>query len=651
MKEALTKLLSKENLKADLFIGIRKRYFIKVGLDLFLFLLCAPIAVFIRMGHIDAWELLLIYTGVATLSKLISIYLIKIYRQSWHNVSVFDLFQVLSVGLLSGLITFAAVIVMRQVSVYAVPFGVVFIDVVLSVLALGAFRMLARVVSERVVLINSKQSEKGKRVLIIGAGSAGTTMAKELRKAPEVNMQPVGFLDDDEAKIKQTFVGLRVFGTTEVIDQVVKEQRIDMVLIAIPSNPDAVREILKKTSNLKVKHRILPRLTDLADENVSISQIREVDVEDLLQREPVNLNTDEIANYVSDKTVLVTGAGGSIGSEIVRQVCRFSPAHILLIGRGENSIYQLQLELNRSYSNIKYSAYITDVRDRESLKRIFETHKPDILFHAAAHKHVPLMEDNPEQAVFNNIMGTKNLVELALDYNVERFVNVSTDKAVNPTSVMGASKRVAEYVVEWGSTKARDTQIFVSVRFGNVLGSRGSVIPIFKDQIQSGGPVTVTHPDMNRYFMTIPEASQLVLQAGGMEHNGAVYVLDMGKPVKISDLARDLIQLSGLVPGKDIVIKFTGMRPGEKLFEELLTAEEGTESSKYKKIMISRKSKVGINNLDEMLGKIFAAAAQGDGTAIRKCFYEMIPNYSGYAGNGSPDETNTGQDLHSAKLN
>ncbi|MCC5933268.1 MAG: polysaccharide biosynthesis protein [Candidatus Cyclonatronum sp.] len=586
------------------------------------------------MGHIDAWELLFVYTAIASVSKLVSLLVIKIYKQSWHNVSVFDLFQVILITLFSAAITLAAVLYMRSVSVFAVPFGVVLIDMVLSIIALGAFRMLARVITENAHLVNPNNTKKNKRVLIVGAGSAGTTMAKELRKDADANMAPVGFLDDDPAKLRQTFVGLKVFGTTQDIGEVVKSQNVDIVLIAIPSNPDAVREILKKTIQLKVKHRILPRLADLANMSVSVSQIREVDVEDLLQRDPINLNTDEISSYLTGKTVLVTGAGGSIGSEIVRQVCNFSPARILLVGRGENSIYQLQLELNRQYKNIEYFAYITDVRDKESLARIFERHKPEILFHAAAHKHVPLMEDNPEQAVFNNIFGTKNLVELAHEWKVERFVNVSTDKAVNPTSVMGASKRAAEYVVEWGATKAGKNQVFVSVRFGNVLGSRGSVIPIFKDQIQNGGPVTVTHPEMNRYFMTIPEASQLVLQAGGMENNGAVYVLDMGKPVKISDLARDLIQLSGLIPGKDIQIEYTGMRPGEKLFEELLTAEEGTESSKYKKIMVSRKSKVGIDNLEEMLVRLHEAALAGDGTTIRKCFYEMIPNYSGYKLNG-----------------
>lgn len=630
MKNILKNRFTRENLQKDLLFDSRKRYFIKIGLDYLLFLLCAPLAVFLRMGHIDAWELLFVYTSVAAVSKLVSLYAVKIYKQSWHNVSIADLFQVIIITILSGVFTLGAVLLMREVSVFSVPFGVVFIDLVLSIIILSSFRLVTRLITENAYRINPAQPEKGKRVLIIGAGSAGTTMAKELRKDTESKLIPVGFLDDDKGKLKQTFAGLRVFGTTENIGEVVKQRGIDMVLIAIPSNPDAVRQILSKTTRLNIKHRILPRLSELATQDLTIAQIREVDVEDLLQRDPINLNTEEIASYIKSKTVLVTGAGGSIGSEIVRQVCRFSPERVLLIGRGENSIYQLQLEMNRVFKEIEYFAYITDVRDKESLERIFDRHKPDILFHAAAHKHVPLMEDNPEQAVFNNIFGTKNLVELALKYKVERFVNVSTDKAVNPTSVMGASKRTAEYVVEWGATKACENQIFVSVRFGNVLGSRGSVIPIFKEQIQNGGPVTVTHPDMNRYFMTIPEASQLVLQAGGMENNGAVYVLDMGKPVKISELARDLIQLSGLVPEKDIKIEFTGMRPGEKLYEELLTAEEGTESSKYKKIMVSRKSKVGIDNLEEMLDRLFNAACEGDGQTIRKCFFEMIPNYTGY---------------------
>ena len=321
----------------------------------------------------------------------------------------------------------------------------------------------------------------------------------------------------------------------------------------------------------------------------------------------------------------MTGAGGSIGSEIVRQIARFEPAHIVLLGRGENSVFLIEQEMQRSYPDLPVSPVITDVRDMEKLEQVFAMHRPEVVFHAAAHKHVPLMEANPDQAIFNNVGGTRNLATLALEFDVARFVNVSTDKAVNPTSVMGASKRCAELIVRQAAERCKPNQHFVSVRFGNVLGSRGSVVPFFQKQIARGGPVTVTDANMIRYFMTIPEAAQLVLQAGGMNTPGAVYVLDMGKPVKIVDLARDLILLSGLEPDRDIEIKVTGMRPGEKLYEELLTAEEGTIESQHRKIFVAPKKAMPSEELSSLLDRLFDAAAQRDGLAIRRALLDIIP--------------------------
>ncbi len=608
----------------------KKRYATKIFLDFSIILMCAPLAVMIRMGHINAFEMdmAIIYTAIAFAPKLLGLRLFNVHRQSWHNVSIGDLSKlIIAIASTTAIITF---IVVASRPIYMIPLGVVAIDAMLSVLLLGFFRMFARIGSEKSAVLTNNDNKKTKRVLIIGAGSAGTMMARELLRHPENKMQPVAFLDDDEGKHKQRFLDLPVLGGLDYLTQAVKQMRVNVVLTAIPSDPDAVRKVVAETRALNVSHQIVPRLSDLINGKVSINQIRNVDVQDLLQRDAVELNVEEIAEYISGKVVMVTGAGGSIGSEIVRQVCRFRPERIVLVGRGENSIYQLQQELHRYHNTTEYRAYIADVRDETTLKRIFSEMHPQIIFHAAAHKHVPLMEDNPEQAVMNNIIGTNNLVEFALEYEVERFVNVSTDKAVNPTSVMGASKRVAEFVVESGSVRARKNQIFVSVRFGNVLGSRGSVIPLFKEQIKKGGPVTVTDEQMTRYFMTIPEASQLVLQAGGMDHNGAVYVLDMGEPVKIVDLARDLITLSGLRPDEDIQIEFTGTRPGEKLYEEILTAEEGTTHSKYEKIFMARKSCVGIDNLDDMMRELRVAAQNGDAMRIKECFYEMIPNYTGY---------------------
>jgi FlaA1/EpsC-like NDP-sugar epimerase len=391
---------------------------------------------------------------------------------------------------------------------------------------------------------------------------------------------------------------------------------------------DVIRRVVDKASSTNARYRIIPPFTDLLSGKVSISQLREVDVEDLLKRKPVSLSTDAIERYIEGRRILVTGAGGSIGSEIIRQISRFNPKHVIFLGRGENSIHQLVREINEFYPNLDYCIRITDVRDYQSLRKIFQNDKPEVIFHAAAHKHVPLMEENPSQAILNNVLGTKNLVELALENEVSHFVNISTDKAVNPTSVMGASKRIAEHIVEWGASEAGESNTFVSVRFGNVLGSRGSVVPIFKDQIKKGGPITVTHPDMIRYFMTIPEASQLVLQAGALNNNGAVFVLDMGEPVNIQQMARDLIRLSGLEPDKDIEIEFSGIREGEKLYEELLTAEEGTDMTQHEKIFMARKTEV-LSNLQERIENLHRVALEGDKDQIKSEIYNMVPTYTG----------------------
>jgi FlaA1/EpsC-like NDP-sugar epimerase len=359
---------------------------------------------------------------------------------------------------------------------------------------------------------------------------------------------------------------------------------------------------------------------------VSISQIREVDVADLLGREQVRLDVSAISEYLRDKTILVTGAGGSIGSEIVRQVARFNPEKILLLGRGENSLFELQQDLMELFPGLPHELVIADVQNRPKLRRVYGQHRPRVVFHAAAHKHVPLMEANADQAILNNVGGTRNVAELALEYNVAHFVNISTDKAVNPTSIMGASKRIAEMVVRQCASKAKPGQHFVSVRFGNVLGSRGSVIPIFKRQIASGGPVTLTHPDMKRYFMTIPEAAQLVLQAAALPDNGTVYVLDMGKPVKIKNLAEDLIQLSGFQPYEDIDIIYTGLRPGEKLFEELLTAEEGTIATTHEKIYVANQGEIS-EKFTAQLEYLLKVATNGDTNELVMMIKQIVPSF------------------------
>ena len=383
-----------------------------------------------------------------------------------------------------------------------------------------------------------------------------------------------------------------------------------------------IDQVRKARPNLTYK--IIPGMYEVLSGRVDLRRIREVDIDDLLGREPVQLDTDSILGYLRGKRVMITGAGGSIGSELVRQICRFHPAELILFGHGENSIYALERELDRDWPEIRYHGVIGAIQNGARLNYVFTRYRPDVVFHAAAHKHVPLMEENPEEAIFNNVVGSRNLIQLALKHGVSHFVNISTDKAVNPTSVMGASKRMVEYLVQDAARDAGPEQTFVSVRFGNVLGSRGSVIPIFKSQIQAGGPVTITHPDMVRYFMTIPEAAQLVLQASGHGHNGEVYILDMGEPVKIVDLARDLIRLSGLRPDIDIPIRFTGMRPGERLVEELMTDREERSETPHQKIFVALAEPVDRDGLYAAVDALQAAAMRSDHVRIRALLEDFL---------------------------
>jgi FlaA1/EpsC-like NDP-sugar epimerase len=600
----------------------------KFLLDLAAWSFVGVLAFFVRIDLplLEHKRVIAFYVLLGLLPKAGLLYYFGLHRQSWHKVGVRDLYRL------------AAVVALWTVPVYLinfvlypstfVPRSIPLVEGFLAVIALGGVRLLARVLFEKQSLQTATlDSGRLKRVLIVGAGEAGTFIAREMIRHPASGLQPIGFLDDERAKQGQSFVGLPLLGVVDALPRVALETGADEVLIAIPSaSGKIVRRVVDLAREASIPYRIIPGVFEILSGKVGISQIRPVSLEDLLRRDSVKLETAEIAGYLEARTVLVTGAGGSIGSEIVRQVARFVPTRVILLGRGENSVYLIQQELRRTYPELETHAVIADVRDFITLRRAFERFKPEVVFHAAAHKHVPLMEENPWEAVFNNIQGTSNIVDLCLEFAVQRLVNVSTDKAVNPTSVMGASKRVAEFLVQRGAAKAKPEQDFVSVRFGNVLGSRGSVIPLFQEQIKAGGPVTITHPDMTRYFMTIPEASQLVLQAGGLADNGAVYVLDMGEPVKIVDLARDVIRLSGFEVGRDIEIVYSGVRPGEKLFEELLTAEEGTSASKHTKIFVARES-APPENLEAQLLLLKEAAARGDAGAVRAEFKRLIPTF------------------------
>lgn len=442
------------------------------------------------------------------------------------------------------------------------------------------------------------------RVLIVGAGDAGVILGRELAKPSVPQHKLVAYIDDDPAKKNTTVCGARVYGNRDLIPALVKQLEVDEIIVAMPSVPPAaVRDIVSLCQDTGSKIRALPRLIDMAGKPFELGMVKDIDIEDLLGRPEVHLDTERIEEYLKGKRVLITGAGGSIGSEICRQVAAFGPGTLMLLGHGENSIFEAMIALDSEFPHIKKESIVADVRDSVRVKEIFSVFKPEVVFHAAAHKHVPLMEQAVQEAIKTNIFGTPNVARAALSCEARKFVMISTDKAVNPTSVMGATKRVAELVVQSMNCLSKSTQ-FVSVRFGNVLGSRGSVVPVFRRQIAEGGPVTVTHPDMRRYFMTKKEAVELVLQAGTMGHGGEIFILDMGEPVRILEMAEQMIRLSGHAPYTDIPIVYTGIRPGEKLFEEILTAEEGTSATHHSQIFVARQNSFSLDSFFTGLAKL-----------------------------------------------
>lgn len=479
-------------------------------------------------------------------------------------------------------------------------------------------------------LINSKRSSiAGKKsrinVMIIGAGAAGNMILKEIESSNYLNLQAKCIIDDQSGCHGKFLRGVPIVGGRDKILEAVPQYGIDEIIFAIPSASIQTRkEILDICKESGCKLRTLPGMYQLINGDVSVSKLKEVEIEDLLGREPIQINTEEVLNYVRGKAVLVTGGGGSIGSELCRQIASHQPKQLIIVDIYENNAYDIQQELIRKYPELNLEVLIASVRNTNRINDIFATYRPDIVYHAAAHKHVPLMETSPNEAIKNNVMGTYKTAMAADRYGAEKFVLISTDKAVNPTNVMGASKRICEMVVQMMNRKSKTN--FVAVRFGNVLGSNGSVIPLFKQQIASGGPVTVTHPDIIRYFMTIPEAVSLVLQAGAYARGGEIFVLDMGKPVKILDLATNLIKLSGYKPGEDIEIKFTGLRPGEKMYEELLMDEEGLKKTANKMIFIGKPIVFDEETFEKQLNELITDAKKED-KDIRKQIKEVVPTY------------------------
>ncbi len=577
------------------------------------------------------WDSFLFFTLLALTITLPIAWAGRVYARYWRYASVNDLILLSSTVSVSVLLVTVVSLLGSHLlmGTFFIPRSIPFIFLPMAVGFMAGPRLAARVMAEQE---RRKGRGETKPVLVMGAGDAGALIVREIQYNPHLGMDVIGFLDDNVAKHHTRIYGVQVLGNRHELARVAAKYNVRRVIIAIPTaDGSEIREIVKICEQADVETRIMPGLYELLNGSVSVSQLRPVEIEDLLRRDPIQIDAAAVKQLAQGKRILVTGGGGSIGSELCRQIASLNPAHLLLLGHGENSVFDIHNELRRRFPKLSVNVIIADIRDRERLHTLFERYQPQIVFHAAAHKHVPLMEANPCEAITNNVLGTRNLVELAAQHDVGHFVFISTDKAVNPTSVMGASKRCAELIVH---RVAHETgRPYVAVRFGNVLGSRGSVVPFFKKQIEAGGPVTVTHPDMVRFFMTIPEAVQLVLQAATLGQGGEVFVLDMGKPVRIQDLARDLIRLSGLQPDSDIEIQFTGMRPGEKLFEELFIQGEAYAQTQHEKILVvqsatrSRTTKATAQLLDELIAK----ALQSEDGAIRPLLKQIVPEYQGEA--------------------
>ncbi|WP_352419492.1 nucleoside-diphosphate sugar epimerase/dehydratase [Proteiniborus sp.] len=602
----------------------KAKVFFLVIMDIILINLAYYLALYLRFdGNIEVKYLNTYIDNalIITLLKIVVFHYFKLYKSLWRYASIDELLNVVVASIVAN----AGVISLLFARQTFLPRSIYAITTMLDMILLGgirfSYRALRRISGSR---LSSRKDFK--HIMIIGAGDAGAMVIRELKNHTQLNSKPVAIIDDDLLKKGQRINGVPVMGQRVDIVTVANKMDIDEIIIAIPSaGKSEIRNIVTECKKTRCKLKILPGMYELIDGKVSIKEIRDVQIEDLLGRDEVKLNIDEISGYLKDKRILVTGGGGSIGSELCRQIAKFKPNELCVLDIYENNAYDLQNELKRKYKDLNLKVYIASVRDKKRIDEVMKEIRPDVIFHAAAHKHVPLMEDNPKEAIKNNVFGTLNLAQAADTYGVKRFVMISTDKAVNPTNIMGASKRICEMIIQ-SIDKKSETE-FVAVRFGNVLGSNGSVIPLFKKQIMEGGPVTVTHPEIIRYFMTIPEAAQLVIQAGAMAKGGEIFVLDMGEPVKIIDLARDLIRLSGFEPDEDIPIVFTGLRQGEKLFEELLLDEEGMRSTAHEKIFIGKPVFTDYKLMLKSIDTLKEIIDGSDCAALRDYVQQIVPTY------------------------
>jgi len=575
----------------------------------------------------DNLRLVALYLLLSVPLRLAIFFVAGMYRRLWRHASAGEMMPIVVAaiggGIACGLIGLV-VLPVFNLTATRVPFSVVFIDTFLTGALIAFPRLMVRILRQG--YMRRRRDDTGKRVLIAGAGDAGKLVVKELFASSNLGLEPIGFVDSDVTKHGHMLAGLPVFGPLAQIPEIVERFGVAEVIIAMPSAPGTVvRQVVRAALSCGITTRTVPSLPEIISRQGNATGLREVEIQDLLRRDAVETDMAAVAELATGETVLITGAGGSIGAELCRQLARLAPLRLVLLGHGENSIFDILQELSLSYPDVGIVPVIADVRDRNRILHIFRQYRPHAVFHAAAHKHVPLMEDNVLEAVTNNVAGTRNVVDAAVEVNVQHFVLISTDKAVRPTSVMGATKRIAEQLVQHAAT--RHHRNFVSVRFGNVLGSRGSVVPTFLRQIRAGGPVTVTHPEMRRYFMTIPEAVQLVLQAGALGRGGEVFVLDMGEQIKVVDIATDLIRLCGLEVGADIEISFTGVRPGEKLYEEMFFSAENVLTTDHPKVLRARNGLLA----DGTIRQIDALTRGTDGgradDEIKKLLQALVPDF------------------------
>jgi FlaA1/EpsC-like NDP-sugar epimerase len=600
---------------------------LSIVIDIILILLSLYLAYLIRLGSIEAigtrylYQILVISLIIIPF-KILVFWIFRLYHISFRYISLGEVLSVIKASAITSPMIALIALVFRDMRILSgFPRSVVFIDFFLTFFFITGIRAFFR------LYYSGHNRKKRKDILIIGAGSAGEQLVRDMVRSSRSSYLPVGFIDDNPQKKHTLIHGTKVLGGREDISKVVKKFDIKAIIIAIPSvTSKEIREIMEYVRKTDIKDvKVLPGLSDLINGKVTLRDIRDISIEDLLGREPVEIDTKHLSSYITNENILVTGAGGSIGSELCRQVARFDPAKLIMLDMGETELFNIDMEIKERYPGLSLLSIVGDIRDENKIKNIFNEYNIDTVFHAAAYKHVPLMELNPREAILNNIYGTKVLAKISIKSGIKRFINISTDKAVNPTSVMGATKRVGENLI-LGFQNSRTA--FISVRFGNVLGSRGSVVPIFQEQIKKGGPITITDYEMKRYFMTIPESVQLVMQAGAMGKGGEVFVLDMGEPITIYQVAEELIRLSGLEPDKDIPIVISGKRPGEKLFEELLTAEEGTTVTFHKKIYSTRiTAKIDKDYIKKIDSLISHAREDKDSEKIFLLLKELVPTY------------------------